>query len=1343
MADDPWASGIVPSSTQAGGPSTPDPWASGVTAPAPEIQPNPDAFKARMAQGHALDAAFSDMFVAGGEEGGQGMPSAPGAGTAQAEQIKNFAIGVTKVTPFRQFISGFPAAHDAYAGKIGTMDAMIERAGDMMSFALVSTAFRPIIPPLIETGNGVVSKIVRGESGEPVAQAIGEFPPKVVDFATAAENISRIEPITAYHGSPYSFDAFSSEHIGAGEGAQSYGHGLYFAENPEVAKTYAPPPEGEIGDLGDDIPENYGPGQHYQVRIHANKEDFLDWDKPLAEQSEKVRDAFAKQGITPGITEYGGVKLPKPVGTGMDAYHLYSAATLNEGMSAASEASQYLHNEGVPGIKYLDQGSRFLGGKVEPYKFGSTEGFQIVDGKGRQFDGVFKTQEEAQAALDKYKANPTRNLVVFNAKNVEITHRNGEAVQPQSPTDLIKQNLIDRWHDEGLHPAELAEDAEHDAFLRHDLSSAAAQPSDIPPLVSPDVQPLAPAGKIATLARNAVEKANDLSRDVKMLVSPMTAGTKDTMAIVKDFANAKRRNAWEWARSDQDLVDKFTPAEREEMWNKADEESVLQQEGEFNENMGAATMRPDMEAKVDELQQPSRIALGKAQELGIIKGEGLPYYTPRMVVDMLENFNSGKPMALGAKSGVRTSTPGAFARKHLTAEETEAAAKGAVAPGAQIFRDIRTLPLATYRLEEANAGRALINQIKEYGAATGKPTVVNGELPAGADPKDWFTVEHPSFRTWEPMYERDAEGRPILEGNALKIAKNENGDMLYQSVPLHVSRDFEGPLKSVFTEKNSKVYNGMMALKGKTMSLVMNSPMIHNVVEWSRALPAMPGKVLTLRAYFEGNAAKNNPDVMREFLDNGLVPIGKRFFNQDISGILESPDLTPGRSWTAKIAAFVPGLFDEAAGTAVKQAIDKAGDFWHNTLLWDRVADLQMGLATNFQKDAIAAGMDRVTATRYAAHFANRFAGSLPQEAMSQGARKIANLALFSRTYTLGNLGVMKDMFTGMPQDVLAQIERDAGPEALAQVKSKARRMAISTVAFDVALTIIGGSILQNTFNVMANDSSLEQELHGYVRRMQGMMNDAKEHPLSLLLPWNLINEAKKISSQSDNEPGKQDRIHVGNMADGTGIYVTNPTGRMGNEFMDYMTGPLDQMRRKMGTYAKPALSILANQQYFGEAKSPPIYDANASDIQNGLNIGKTVLRAQAPAGQMDAFGRLVTGDKNTGFDALQLLGPLAGTSVSKGAPGGPIVGEYYHDKQMQEYQVQTQMKDIRDLIDKGKEDEARDRMTALGMPRLYQNWVVRTTENPAMRFNPRVTNQLYNALTPAQRERMERLRGY
>ena len=41
-----------------------------------------------------------------------------------------------------------------------------------------------------------------------------------------------------YHGSPYDFDKFSTNNIGSGEGAASYGWGLYFASNEDIADFY-------------------------------------------------------------------------------------------------------------------------------------------------------------------------------------------------------------------------------------------------------------------------------------------------------------------------------------------------------------------------------------------------------------------------------------------------------------------------------------------------------------------------------------------------------------------------------------------------------------------------------------------------------------------------------------------------------------------------------------------------------------------------------------------------------------------------------------------------------------------------------------------------------------------------------------------------------------------------------------------------------------------------------------------------------------------------------------------------------------------------------------------------
>lgn len=42
-----------------------------------------------------------------------------------------------------------------------------------------------------------------------------------------------------YHGSPHNFDKFELDKVGAGEGVQAYGWGLYFTEDKRIAKSYA------------------------------------------------------------------------------------------------------------------------------------------------------------------------------------------------------------------------------------------------------------------------------------------------------------------------------------------------------------------------------------------------------------------------------------------------------------------------------------------------------------------------------------------------------------------------------------------------------------------------------------------------------------------------------------------------------------------------------------------------------------------------------------------------------------------------------------------------------------------------------------------------------------------------------------------------------------------------------------------------------------------------------------------------------------------------------------------------------------------------------------------------
>jgi len=159
----------------------------------------------------------------------------------------------------------------------------------------------------------------------------------------------------AYHGSPHKFDKFSMSKIGTGEGAQAYGHGLYFAESPDVAKTYADVNSTSSLYIGknkidvDALPDiektaaKSIAAQGYQNAVKATREmrdngadpkwmdtyetalkkyektpprwvadnanlykvdisdsavkNFLDWDKPLSEQPESVRKALTPEAM--------------------------------------------------------------------------------------------------------------------------------------------------------------------------------------------------------------------------------------------------------------------------------------------------------------------------------------------------------------------------------------------------------------------------------------------------------------------------------------------------------------------------------------------------------------------------------------------------------------------------------------------------------------------------------------------------------------------------------------------------------------------------------------------------------------------------------------------------------------------------------------------------------------------------------------------------------------------------------------------------------------------------------------------------------------------------------------
>ena len=277
---------------------------------------------------------------------------------------------------------------------------------------------------LVSMLSGVVNQSVRG-ANQWVLGKLHEPPPSAADFQSSGiyspENLAMaITPmgmgaIKAYHGSPHLFDKFDMSKIGTGEGAQAYGHGLYFAERPGVAASYrdalsndnlgghyvingteevtgntprgfaaaavrsassaarfeenlkayqdyaaknpndtwAPQVVENMMQLKDAQVTMRPAGNLYETSLRwsdpareaadpLGAQHFLQWDRPLNEQPiyQQLKDTIPYQQMPHGSK---------------------SGADLYQNISGKIDAANALQQAGIPGIRYLDAGSRGAG----------------------------------------------------------------------------------------------------------------------------------------------------------------------------------------------------------------------------------------------------------------------------------------------------------------------------------------------------------------------------------------------------------------------------------------------------------------------------------------------------------------------------------------------------------------------------------------------------------------------------------------------------------------------------------------------------------------------------------------------------------------------------------------------------------------------------------------------------------------------------------------------------------------------------------------------------------------------------------------------------------------------
>jgi hypothetical protein len=387
-----------------------------------------------------------------------------------------------------------------------------------------------------------------------------------VDNVQPKSGVSEVVPptdksdgIIAFHGSPYDFNKFSLSKINTGEGAQAFGHGLYFSSKEDIAKFYRDSVRGfkdlsgqtdwkykgksfemhpddaqniedkgvallvqemrltsrypekaretlikkhekeikrlkqitkamrdrgyypnmpdDILGLGADIELEeliigslqreidavkkinlsdikQSKGSMYQVKLNTINDDLIDYDKPLGQQSENVKNILNKMKSEVNLDDarnlgfdpfdYGGnekraIEEAKKVlfGKDEDVVRFLNNWSAIRGEQAIGE--KLLAKYGAKGIQYLDNSARnTFGGKLLSVDK-TPDGFKakvVLDDPSRQ-TGVggsgrvittskpYKTEKEARDWAKKSIEKKDTNYVIFDDKIIDIMKKYG------------------------------------------------------------------------------------------------------------------------------------------------------------------------------------------------------------------------------------------------------------------------------------------------------------------------------------------------------------------------------------------------------------------------------------------------------------------------------------------------------------------------------------------------------------------------------------------------------------------------------------------------------------------------------------------------------------------------------------------------------------------------------------------------------------------------------------------------------------------------------------------------------------------------------------------------------
>jgi hypothetical protein len=279
------------------------------------------------------------------------------------------------------------------------------------------------------------------------------------------------QPLTTWHASPHSFKKFDISKIGTGEGVQAYGRGLYSAESPSVSGrggyydmqfTMRKLGRSSLDNMEKSTLKMMGQNKSddeiiqsiktsitdprydettkdaiarstvkrmndyrshvYKVLIDTHPDELFDWDDLLKNQSPLIQDAIGylwnKQKLPGNPFEMNGGELYKKLTDAIEPR--FGSPT-----AAQEVMRQFMDSAGIPGIKYLDQFSRFSQATIDGKKQSLARLLQIPNSPTK--NAMQRVLEKEIARMEERLGKRSQNVVIHNSDIMSIAQKLGIA----------------------------------------------------------------------------------------------------------------------------------------------------------------------------------------------------------------------------------------------------------------------------------------------------------------------------------------------------------------------------------------------------------------------------------------------------------------------------------------------------------------------------------------------------------------------------------------------------------------------------------------------------------------------------------------------------------------------------------------------------------------------------------------------------------------------------------------------------------------------------------------------------------------------------------------------------